>query len=76
MSTSTTISEADRQKMKEIADRINNIDAKSNCGTVRFLDKVADLMVRFANWQIALSEKVRKLTAKVNAPCSITFSKK
>jgi hypothetical protein len=55
--------------------KLRKIEAKSDCGSVKLLDRIADTIVKFAKWQIKQSDKVRNLTTKIDAPCSISFRK-
>jgi len=68
--------EAQRKAMLAITSKLNSIEEKSSCGGVMFLDKVADFLERRSKNLHNLSLKVRNRTAKMSAPCSITFKKK
>ena len=55
---------------------MDKIREKDQCGTVRFLDLMADFITRRANNLLTLSKWVRGLTIKVSPPCSFIVGKK
>ena len=65
-------SESARQIRKRI-EKMEQIDEKGQCVSVRFLDRLADA-IEFSGKRIA--NKIRGLTFNISAPCSIPFIKK
>ena len=65
--------EAEVKEMARINNKMKKIEEKGGCGSVRFLDRMANFLEnsgnRSANW-------VRKITFKINAPCSLPFGSK
>lgn len=55
-------------EIHNILSKLEKVEKKSKCGSVRFLD-------RLANFLENLSHRVRALTVKVDAPCLIKFNK-
>ena len=61
------------KEMKTLCTKLNLIDEKSKCGSVRFLDLVANLIENGGSW---IATKIRSFNMKISAPCSISFTKK
>jgi len=67
------IQEAQSKQSRELFAKLNQIEEKSHCGSVRFLDRLADFF-EFGGEKVA--DKLRGYTTKINAPCAIPFAKK
>lgn len=61
------------EEIKSLTARLGQIEEKSHCGSVRFLDRLANFF-EFGGKKVA--EKLRGYTTKINAPCAIKISKK
>jgi len=70
-----SVPEVSIKETTELWKKLNSIEEKSQCGTVKSLDYIANKMTSFANWQIKVANKVRNLTISVKAPCTIKFKK-
>jgi hypothetical protein len=66
----TELQQGNVKATKDIWLKLNNIEDKSECKSVKFIDRIADAILSFGKWQIKLSGKVRTLTTKINAPYS------
>lgn len=67
--------EVNAEESKALWRKINDIQEKSNCGTIKILDATANFLEKCARGLNILAEKVRHFTWKINAPCSINFGK-
>jgi len=71
-----TLDPAGIDAMTALNDRLGNIDEKSNCGSIRTMDRFANFLESCSAWFLRMAEKVRNSTAKIDAPCLITLPKK
>jgi hypothetical protein len=65
----------EKQVMLGFATKLHSIEEKSNCGSIKTLDFIADFLEKCARGLTALAFKVRHLTVKISAPCAISFKK-
>ena len=71
----TAVSEGTKL-IKATNDRLRVIEEKSECGTVKVLDHVANWIESISVSLHNLAVWVRSKTTKINAPCAIKFQKK
>lgn len=71
----TEINEENLKATQALHRKMQAIEDKNDCRTVKFLDRVANAMdwtaKKFSNGAV----KVRGYTSKVDAPCGINFKK-
>jgi len=65
----------EKQVMLGFATKLHSIEEKSNCGSIKALDYIADFLEKCARGLTTLAFKVRHLTVKISAPCAISFKK-
>lgn len=62
-----------QEEFKNLRVKLGKIEEKNNCGSVRFLDRLANFF-EFGGKNVA--DKIRNFTFKISAPCSLPFTKK
>jgi hypothetical protein len=65
----------EKQVMLGFATKLHSIEEKSNCGSIKALDYIADFLEKCSRGLTTLAFKVRHLTVKISAPCAISFKK-
>lgn len=65
----------EKQVMLGFATKLHSIEEKSNCGSIKALDYIADFLEKCARVFHNLAIYVRGKTVKISAPCAISFKK-
>lgn len=64
-----------KQEMLKVSTRLTEIDAKSNCGGVKFLDEVANVLDSIANALHRSADKIRNRVDHMSPICTFKSNK-